>query len=573
MMKKILALLLAAILLLGLVSCGRKESKDKDTAQTEIDYDVEYKGELPFVKEGDEPVTITIGLITNANVTDYKNNAYTKWLEEKTGLNLEFQQFVDQKEAAKQVALMTASNEKLPDILLRFTSITKQQGESYGAEGYFYPLTDLINTYGYYLRESYKECYDGDLTQYDLTLRRCKGADDQPIYCFPTLLLGSLDGPLCQPWINQDWLDKLGLEKPTTLDELYDVLVAFRDKDPNGNGKKDEIPLIGRITGAGSSTSVDPMNYLLNAFFYYNSFTYYTANNHKLDAPFKSQEYRDALIFIRKLYDEGLISQLCWTQSATELRSLLNPTGNDPYLVGVVTALSSSDFQEGNDSMRAYVPLEPLKDYTGKGGYAPINYTRNLTTYISADCAHPLEAFKLLDFMCCSESYLRQRYGEFGVDWDWAEPGKAGHRGGEAKIKQLNPTVFTDQNAQCWHLVVTVANEEDWQYEVDLSDPTAWNTLYVNKLNEMYRIETNARRPEEIFDFAIYSQSDYDERSEFARDLTDYIVSRRSAFCTGESGLDPANDADWEDYLKGLDTYQYDRWIELAQIGYDRIFE
>ena len=570
MTKKLLALLLAAVLLLGLAACGEKSGNEATSAELDLS-GAEYHGELPFVKEGDEPVTVTIGLITNANVTDYKNNAYTKWLEEKTGLNIEFQQFLSQKEAATQIALQIASGEKLPDVLLRFTSITKQQGETYGADGYFLPLTDLIEKYGYYLKESYAFCYGGDLSQYELTLRRCAGADNQPIYCFPTLLLGSLDGPLVQPWINQDWLDKLGLEKPTTIEELYDVLVAFRDGDPNGNGKHDEIPLTGRITGAGSSSSVDPMNYLLNAFTYYNSFTYFTAKDHVLDAPFKSQEYRDALIFINKLYNEGLISQLTWTQSSSELRSLLNPEPGDPYLVGVVTAASSSDFLEGKDSMRAYRPLLPLKDHTGKGGFAPINYTRNLTTYFSIDCEHPVEAFKLVDFMCSQESYLRQRWGEEGVDWVYAEPGKTGNRGGEAKIKVLNPNVFTDQNAQCWHMVASVADEMYWQYEVDLSDPNAWNTQYVNKLNEMYDIETNAAQPEEIFDFAIYSQADYEERSEFARDLTDYIVARRSAFCTGEA--DPNSDADWQEYLTGLDSLQYDRWIELAQIGYNRLFE
>jgi len=42
--------------------------------------------------------------------------------------------------------------------------------------------------------------------------------------------------------IRQDWLTKLNLQAPTTMDELYNVLVAFRDGDPNGNNKKDEIP-------------------------------------------------------------------------------------------------------------------------------------------------------------------------------------------------------------------------------------------------------------------------------------------------------------------------------------------
>ena len=43
--------------------------------------------------------------------------------------------------------------------------------------------------------------------------------------------------------INKTWLDKLGLEVPSTLGELEEVLKAFKEKDPNGNGKADEIPM------------------------------------------------------------------------------------------------------------------------------------------------------------------------------------------------------------------------------------------------------------------------------------------------------------------------------------------
>ncbi|MDE7006964.1 MAG: extracellular solute-binding protein, partial [Lachnospiraceae bacterium] len=43
-------------------------------------------------------------------------------------------------------------------------------------------------------------------------------------------------------WINQTWLDNLSLKMPETPEELKEVLIAFRDQDPNGNGKKDEIP-------------------------------------------------------------------------------------------------------------------------------------------------------------------------------------------------------------------------------------------------------------------------------------------------------------------------------------------
>ena len=42
--------------------------------------------------------------------------------------------------------------------------------------------------------------------------------------------------------MRQDWLDNVGMEVPTTMDEWYEVLVAFKEGDPNGNGEADELP-------------------------------------------------------------------------------------------------------------------------------------------------------------------------------------------------------------------------------------------------------------------------------------------------------------------------------------------
>ena len=56
-------------------------------------------------------------------------------------------------------------------------------------------------------------------------------------------------------WINKAWLEKLGLQAPRTVDEFYDVLVAFRDQDPNGNGLKDEIPLL--VSASSGAARID----------------------------------------------------------------------------------------------------------------------------------------------------------------------------------------------------------------------------------------------------------------------------------------------------------------------------
>ena len=568
-MKKLLAILLAALMLLSLAACGAPADDTNtpagETAQAD---ESEYHGELPFVKEGDEPITITIALVNNADVADYENNAYTKWLEEQTGLNLEFILFPDQTTVATQVALMIAAGEKLPDILFRVGGISKQQGESYGQEGYFYPLSECFDKYGYYFKKSFGEAFDGDYGPMNLLLRWCEGADHQPIFCFPFVLRDQWSDPMLQGWINQDWLDKLGLEIPETVGELYNVLVAFRDGDPNGNGKKDEIPMTG-ITGS-TYAAYEPLNWILNAYIYFDHHVHFNVNNRVISSPYNTDEYREALKFLNKLYKEGLITQIIWTQTKSELKGLANPAEGEPYLAGIIF-YNAGLFNRGGDSMRAYTPLKPLKDASGKGGYAANYYSRVMTTYISADCEHPIEAFKLLDYMCSSDSYLRQRYGEYGVDWEWAEPGKTGNRGGEAKIKTLHTNSGSSQSAQTWEVIASVASELDWQYEVDFTDPDNCDTMRVLKYNQLYENSMNAPVPDEVFDFAIYSTSDYEERSEFAKDLTEYVYERRGRFITGE--MDPNSDADWQNYLDGLQALHYDRWIELAQIGYDRLFE
>ncbi|WP_308737561.1 extracellular solute-binding protein [Paenibacillus sp. AR247] len=130
--------------------------------------------------------------------------------------------------------LLFASNE-LPDAFYR-SGITPLEATQYGAVGQLIPLEDLIDKYAPNLKtlmEQYPE------------IRSAITTPEGHIYAIPgivTLAAARTD----KKWINEAWLKKLGLKEPETTDELYDVLVAFRDKDPNGNGKKDEIPMTAR---------------------------------------------------------------------------------------------------------------------------------------------------------------------------------------------------------------------------------------------------------------------------------------------------------------------------------------
>lgn len=66
---------------------------------------------------------------------------------------------------------------------------------------------------------------------------------DGKIYSFPYWGGAPWFGIYRMGVVNTDWLKAVDMEIPTSLEELKEVLIAFRDEDPNGNGKKDEIPL------------------------------------------------------------------------------------------------------------------------------------------------------------------------------------------------------------------------------------------------------------------------------------------------------------------------------------------
>ena len=563
-MKKMLALILAAVMLLSLAACGRADKSGKDVKTAEDDDEV-YNGELPFVKEGDEPITITIGVHRLANVTDYKNNAFTKWLEDQTGLNIEFMLFDGTTaEAATKVSLMTASGEKLPDIL-HPGGISKVQADEYGAQGYFLDLVPYFEKYGYYQTLSFREMFPNDPNVQEQVMSLAVEPTSGQQFIFPFVEDVPLDAPICHAWINQEWLDKLELKAPTTLTELREVLIAFRDGDPNGNGKKDEIPMI----GLADSAYIDILRPLINAYVYWiPMYTFNADENGKLWIPFNTDEYRQALIYINGLVSDGLLSPLVWTQTSEELKSLFNPTDGE-YRCGIITGNAGLCFTPNSPSVYVYEPLAPFAGETPLGGYAPcMGYNIRLNTFISAESDHPIEAFKLLDFMSSPEASLWGRWGEKGVNWDYSDGTKPGNLGGTARIKLIGDAVYTTQNSQNWHNTWTVFSDYYSEYEVNTDDPNDWDTVRARKMLENYQNYIKAGEPEHrVFDLN-YSKEANERLTEIAGELNSFIKTRRAQFCSGE--LDPRDDAQWQEYLDGLKMLHVDEWIELAQEAFDR---
>ncbi|MDF2667882.1 MAG: transporter substrate-binding protein [Paenibacillus sp.] len=124
-----------------------------------------------------------------------------------------------------------------------------------------------------------------------------------------SLKKGSVDGkiyalakkpsiPFYNIWIRKDWLEKLNLKVPTTIDELFNVAKAFTEKDPDGNGKLDTYG----ITGQKLSV-FDP---ILSAFGVGTADTFYMKNG-KLTNSFYDPGMKDALKFVNDMINAGVV--------------------------------------------------------------------------------------------------------------------------------------------------------------------------------------------------------------------------------------------------------------------------
>ncbi len=221
----LLALLIGSLLLAGCLNSGGKMTKSSLVNDvTRPLWDFEY----------DPPITITTTIVDENRPNAFKpgesltDNVHTRWMEENLGLITKFDWIVSKfEDADTKIRLALAVNSKLPD--------------TFGAEGEILkdllkadkllPLNDAIERFAHpKLKEALKE--------YAFTMTEV--TKDGKIYGLPRFNVGD-EGTVM--WIRKDWLELLSLEPPTTIIQLENVLKAFSEQDPNGNGKDDEVGL------------------------------------------------------------------------------------------------------------------------------------------------------------------------------------------------------------------------------------------------------------------------------------------------------------------------------------------
>ncbi|MDF2922800.1 MAG: transporter substrate-binding protein [Paenibacillaceae bacterium] len=324
---------------------------------------------------------------------DYNTYPVAKMLEEKTGYKVTYDMLPADKPGDK-LNLLIASSEPYDLISVGGDNTFKALYADYAKKGALVDLTQLIDKYGPNIKKA--------ISQKSFDAIKVDGK----IYAIPHTTSNTVGASLI---IRKDWLDKLGLKVPATLDELTEVLKQFKEKDPGGNGDKN-IPL--------SMVGNAPMlSNVVGAFGLANE---WNDAGGKLVPRAMDPAYKDYLTHMADLYKQGLIDkEFAINKDATVKEKFTSgKVGVIPQ--GWADVPTVADALKKNVPTAEYVFIPALKGKDGKAGFgASSGFDR--ITFIPKSSKHPEDAIKYMNAKLEEETFKNMAIGEEGKHYTFKD--------------------------------------------------------------------------------------------------------------------------------------------------------
>lgn len=407
MRKKILSVMLAAsIAVSSLAGCGAKSSGNEpasSTAGQEAGDNFNETG-YPIVKE---PITLKVMLAIRDidSLIAINDMPAIKALEEKTGIHVEWE-VIKGSDWNTKLNLAFASGE-YPDVILSVNSVVDK--EEFGVtQKLLLPLDELTKKY----MPNYTERTDAE--ENDPTMGLV--ASDGKRYSVGFMMAQDINTEQ-HYFINQTWLDHLGMKTPETLDELTDVLRAFKTEDPNGNGEADEVPL-----ELGLNTGFYGVRYMLPMFGVpceTDKKWIFLDENKKVQMTATQDGFRQCMEWLHEMYSEGIADAELISQDINTIETKIKE-GN----VGLFTAwrLKAMGWEESvEQDCVLFMPTAP------EGTTPKLNRSLELAkngAYVTTGNKYVPETMRWLDSMMDLETMFNLYYGTEGEAWSRNENGK-----------------------------------------------------------------------------------------------------------------------------------------------------
>lgn len=534
-------MLIFAIIIVG---CSDKNSSGKDNSNGgKGEPNDEGSSSSSFNETGlpvvDDRITLTVASgHNNSSGTNWEDMEAIKTIVNDTNIELKFQLTPDSDWTEKRGVLLGTN--QLPDLLV---GPGGNYIVEYGEQGSFLALNDLIEEHAPNIQKMLEESPQ---------IAKTITAPDGNIYALPGTSMTEWEATNGNTlWINRKWLDKLGLPMPTNLEEFKDTLIAFRDNDMNENGDpNDEIPFT-FMHPSGNYGIEKPI---------FTSFD--TENQHIIQrdgvaeyVP-ATENFRDAIIYLRELYEENLIDPEVFSYNTSQYRAMLS---QEPPVAGAIS-ITNPDHMVHSENQWDYELINPpLAGPNTEGNFAQNNPFIHRRIMITSANENPEATIRLLDYIYSEERSLDIAYGPNA--WEYGDDGKT--------IKHISPPEGQ--------------SDSEWRYQ---DSPSHDFVFYVSEemgdrmeFGELEHAEFFYKRPEYLetiegkvvnrkYPALLNTEEEIEVLGKEGTALNEFTQQKLAEWIT-EGGIEE----EWDDYLKQLENMGLEQVEAAYQSALDRFNE
>jgi putative aldouronate transport system substrate-binding protein len=474
--------------------------------------------------------------------SDFNQQPLIQELEKISNVHIKWDTTVDTDYVEKRNLLLASGN--LPDFFFP-SQFSDTELLRYGQEGTIIPLNALIEKHMPNLKsildrrpdiKAYVTAPDGNI--YTLPSGEELGSGQQVIVSQPNFI-----------YMNKDWLDKLKLPIPTTIDELTEVLKAFKTKDPNGNGKADEIPLtyidnfwtgdIGVLFGAFGTPD---KTYRPNNFTYMD---HLNVDNGKVTLSAQQDGFKKAVAYLHNWFKDGLVDLDAFTHDYDTYFA----RGKTPdETIGAMIWWDKNDVA-GPDRGKHWVIVPPFKDMVVEFQNGGDGLDRNGAA-ITKNSKNPEIAAAWLDQFYEPMIAAQARFGPIGVWFDKDASGKLIQKAVE------NPGEFRQKSAVSSSIGLLLNDMTD---KVGYIEARAQERI--DDIGKYYV----AQMQKEKFPNLFFNTKELEVIDRLKPDISDYINNTRARWL-----LNGNVEAEWEGFQKTLDKMGIQELLKAHQSAYDR---
>ena len=531
--RRLMAAAMAAVMLTGtLAGCSAKsetsgtEAAKGEAGASQAQTEETFTGSLV----SKEPKEFTVFL--NFNNMPFDSN-WQVWQEAAKRTNVSLKGTISLSNSNEEEAFnLMMSSGNLADII---GYVDASSLEKLGRDGGMIPLNDLIKEHAPNIQKVLDE---------DARFRQTAYSLDGNIYQIPK----NQELKAAEFWwIRQDWLDKLNLKAPTTVDELHDVLYAFRNEDPNGNGLKDEIPLFDR---AGWK---QPDEYL---YLWDTSLEFYPRDGKMKYEPLE-ENFKTGVSNMIKWYQEGLIDPEIFTRGASSRDTLLGGDLGGCTHDWVSTANYNSTLQETIPGFQM-AAIAPPADQNGVVKERVSRYP-GVGWGISSQCKDPVTVIKFMDYFFTEEGSDLMNWGIEGDTFTRDADGSK-HFTDTVLQSELTPIGYLRSIGAQYR--IGMCQDGDYEYATMKEDGIEANKLY-NGHDEWF---DDSLPPYLDGKMALkYTSDDETEYKNIMASIKPYVDEKFQSWILGVNDFD----SEYDTFIKELKARGIDRALEINQKAYD----